>query len=122
MLNLFVIDNGPVRLTGKPSGWLTPPAVPASRGYRLQFKYKMVGMPNGWLECQPLPSCFSPAVQPNRANKLPELSFLLKYFQGNSPRPGTFLPFGLGTRQCPGNDLAKLEVSIFLHHFLLGYK
>ncbi|KAL6883781.1 hypothetical protein ACP4OV_011195 [Aristida adscensionis] len=22
---------------------------------------------------------------------------------------------------CPGNDLAKLEISVFLHHFLLGY-
>ncbi|RLN11559.1 hypothetical protein C2845_PM09G00470 [Panicum miliaceum] len=23
---------------------------------------------------------------------------------------------------CPGNDLAKLEISVFLHHFLLGYE
>uniref|UniRef100_A0A803LIL8 Cytochrome P450 n=1 Tax=Chenopodium quinoa TaxID=63459 RepID=A0A803LIL8_CHEQI len=35
---------------------------------------------------------------------------------------GTFLPFGAGSRLCPGNDLAKLEISIFLHHFLLGYR
>ncbi|KAM0050193.1 putative ent-kaurenoic acid monooxygenase [Helianthus debilis subsp. tardiflorus] len=38
------------------------------------------------------------------------------------PKPGTFLPFGAGTRLCPGNDLAKLEIAIFLHHFLLDYK
>ncbi|KAI3743804.1 hypothetical protein L1987_56871 [Smallanthus sonchifolius] len=38
------------------------------------------------------------------------------------PKPGVFLPFGAGTRLCPGNDLAKLEISIFLHHFLLKYK
>ncbi|KAH9627502.1 hypothetical protein KSS87_006193 [Heliosperma pusillum] len=38
------------------------------------------------------------------------------------PKAGTFLPFGAGTRLCPGNDLAKLEISIFLHYFLLGYK
>ncbi|GJN01133.1 hypothetical protein PR202_ga18372 [Eleusine coracana subsp. coracana] len=42
--------------------------------------------------------------------------------QGLTPRAGTFLPFGLGARLCPGNDLAKLEISVFLHHFLLGYK
>jgi ent-kaurenoic acid hydroxylase len=42
--------------------------------------------------------------------------------QGPPPRAGTFLPFGLGARLCPGNDLAKLEISVFLHHFLLGYK
>nr|XP_043626997.1 ent-kaurenoic acid oxidase 1-like [Erigeron canadensis] len=38
------------------------------------------------------------------------------------PKAGTFLPFGAGTRHCPGNDLAKLEIAIFLHHFLLSYK
>ncbi|KAM7471976.1 hypothetical protein LguiA_010159 [Lonicera macranthoides] len=38
------------------------------------------------------------------------------------PRAGTFLPFGAGSRLCPGNDLAKLEISIFLHHFLLNYQ
>uniref|UniRef100_A0A803MZT9 Ent-kaurenoic acid oxidase n=1 Tax=Chenopodium quinoa TaxID=63459 RepID=A0A803MZT9_CHEQI len=39
-----------------------------------------------------------------------------------APKAGTFLPFGAGSRLCPGNDLAKLEISIFLHHFLLGYR
>ncbi|KAI4320222.1 hypothetical protein MLD38_033727 [Melastoma candidum] len=38
------------------------------------------------------------------------------------PRPGTFLPFGRGGRFCPGNDLAKLEIAIFLHYFLLNYR
>ncbi|XP_027336880.1 beta-amyrin 11-oxidase-like [Abrus precatorius] len=33
-----------------------------------------------------------------------------------------FLPFGGGSRLCPGMDLAKLEISIFLHYFLLNYK
>ncbi|XWS56836.1 hypothetical protein CRYUN_Cryun09bG0119700 [Craigia yunnanensis] len=37
-------------------------------------------------------------------------------------KAGTFLPFGAGSRLCPGNDLAKLEISIFLHHFLLNYE
>ncbi|XP_071741207.1 ent-kaurenoic acid oxidase 2-like [Rutidosis leptorrhynchoides] len=37
------------------------------------------------------------------------------------PIPGTYIPFG-GSRLCPGKDLAKLEISIFLHHFLLNYK
>lgn len=38
------------------------------------------------------------------------------------PKVGTFLPFGAGSRLCPGNDLAKLEIAIFLHHFLLNYE
>lgn len=39
-----------------------------------------------------------------------------------TPKANTFLPFGAGSRLCPGNDLAKLEICIFLHHFLLDYK
>ncbi|KAM7259077.1 hypothetical protein ACFE04_014818 [Oxalis oulophora] len=38
------------------------------------------------------------------------------------PKVGAFLPFSAGSRLCPGNDLAKLEVAIFLHYFLLNYK
>ncbi|MBA0727138.1 hypothetical protein Golax_000155 [Gossypium laxum] len=37
-------------------------------------------------------------------------------------KASTFLPFGAGSRLCPGNDLAKLEIAIFLHHFLLNYE
>ncbi|XP_027362084.1 beta-amyrin 11-oxidase-like [Abrus precatorius] len=37
-------------------------------------------------------------------------------------RAGSFLPFGLGSRLCPGSDLAKFEIAIFLHHFLLNYR
>ncbi|XP_061370472.1 ent-kaurenoic acid oxidase 2-like isoform X1 [Gastrolobium bilobum] len=37
-------------------------------------------------------------------------------------KAGEFLPFGAGSRLCPGNDLAKMEIAVFLHHFLLNYK
>ncbi|KAL6565793.1 Ent-kaurenoic acid oxidase 2 [Orobanche hederae] len=39
-----------------------------------------------------------------------------------TPKAGQFLPFGGGSRLCPGNDLAKIEIAVFLHHFLLNYK
>ncbi|KAA8520367.1 hypothetical protein F0562_014623 [Nyssa sinensis] len=43
-------------------------------------------------------------------------------WDGLTPKAGTFLPFGAGSRMCPGNDLAKLEITIFLHYFLLNYE
>ncbi|KAJ7961834.1 Cytochrome P450 family ent-kaurenoic acid oxidase [Quillaja saponaria] len=43
-------------------------------------------------------------------------------WDNSTHKAGEFLPFGAGTRLCPGNDLAKLEISIFLHYFLLHYK
>ncbi|MED6147185.1 hypothetical protein PIB30_041768 [Stylosanthes scabra] len=35
---------------------------------------------------------------------------------------GAFFPFGVGTRMCVGRDLLKVEMLIFLHHFVLNYK
>ncbi|KAL5698889.1 ent-kaurenoic acid monooxygenase [Ranunculus cassubicifolius] len=43
-------------------------------------------------------------------------------WDGATPKAGTFIPFGAGSRLCPGNDLAKLEISVFLHYFLLNYR
>ncbi|KAL2478069.1 Ent-kaurenoic acid oxidase 2 [Forsythia ovata] len=43
-------------------------------------------------------------------------------WDGFTPKAANFLPFGGGSRLCPGNDLAKLEIAIFLHYFLLDYE
>lgn len=43
-------------------------------------------------------------------------------WDGFTPKAGNFLPFGAGSRLCPGNDLAKIEIAIFLHYFILNYK
>lgn len=32
------------------------------------------------------------------------------------------MPFGAGSRLCPGSDLAKLVITTFLHYVLLNYK
>ncbi|KAE8677568.1 Ent-kaurenoic acid oxidase 2 [Hibiscus syriacus] len=47
--------------------------------------------------------------------------FLPERWENHKPKPGSFLPFGAGSRICPGADLAKLEISIFLHYFLLNF-
>ncbi|GJN01131.1 hypothetical protein PR202_ga18370 [Eleusine coracana subsp. coracana] len=78
------------------NGYLIP------KGWKVQLWYRSVHMdPEVYSE----PKKFNPSR-----------------WEGLTPRAGTFLPFGLGARLCPGNDLAKLEISVFLHHFLLGYK
>ncbi|KAF9601246.1 hypothetical protein IFM89_018356 [Coptis chinensis] len=37
-------------------------------------------------------------------------------------KPFSFLGFGSGQRMCPGNNLAKLEISVFIHHLVCRYK
>ncbi|KAG2581156.1 hypothetical protein PVAP13_6KG017001 [Panicum virgatum] len=78
------------------NGYLIP------KGWKVQLWYRSVHMDP---QVYPDPKKFNPSR-----------------WEGHSPRAGTFLPFGLGARLCPGNDLAKLEISVFLHHFLLGYR
>ncbi|GMP27303.1 hypothetical protein CsSME_00003351 [Camellia sinensis var. sinensis] len=34
----------------------------------------------------------------------------------------TFTPFGGGQRLCPGLELSRLEISIFLHHLVTTYR
>ncbi|KAJ0984528.1 hypothetical protein J5N97_002884 [Dioscorea zingiberensis] len=40
----------------------------------------------------------------------------------NAPKPNTFLPFGSGVHACPGNELAKLEILILVHHLVTKYR
>lgn len=42
--------------------------------------------------------------------------------QGHKSKAGTFMPIGTGSRFCPGSDLTRLEISTFLHYFLLNYE
>ncbi|WVY98493.1 hypothetical protein V8G54_030644 [Vigna mungo] len=46
----------------------------------------------------------------------------MEYLSKELHKAREFLPFGAGSRMSPGNDLAKLEISVFLHHFLLNYE
>ncbi|KAH1106536.1 hypothetical protein J1N35_010304 [Gossypium stocksii] len=48
--------------------------------------------------------------------------FLPSRWEKQRFKGGSFIPFGAGSKTCPGADLAKLEISIFLHYFLLNYK
>ncbi|KAI4316703.1 hypothetical protein L6164_024658 [Bauhinia variegata] len=39
-----------------------------------------------------------------------------------APKPNTFTPFGSGVHACPGNELAKLEILIMIHHLVTKFR
>ncbi|KDP31928.1 hypothetical protein JCGZ_12389 [Jatropha curcas] len=38
------------------------------------------------------------------------------------PKPNTFMPFGNGVHACPGNEVAKLEMLILIHHLVTKFR
>ncbi|OAY33788.1 abscisic acid 8'-hydroxylase 4 [Manihot esculenta] len=38
------------------------------------------------------------------------------------PKPNTFMPFGNGVHACPGNEFAKLEMLILIHHLVTKFR
>uniref|UniRef100_A0A803NBE8 Ent-kaurenoic acid oxidase n=1 Tax=Chenopodium quinoa TaxID=63459 RepID=A0A803NBE8_CHEQI len=81
------------------------------------FKINGYTIPKGWRVLTWFRTChLDPEVWPE------PMKFNPSRWDDLAPKAGTFLPFGAGSRLCPGNDLAKLEISIFLHHFLLNYR
>ncbi|CAK7347548.1 unnamed protein product [Dovyalis caffra] len=39
-----------------------------------------------------------------------------------APKPNTFMPFGSGQHACPGNELAKMEMLIMIHHLSTKFR
>ncbi|XP_045830014.1 abscisic acid 8'-hydroxylase 4-like [Trifolium pratense] len=39
-----------------------------------------------------------------------------------APKPNTFMPFGIGVHSCPGNELAKLNMLILIHHLVTKFR
>ncbi|GMP31498.1 hypothetical protein CsSME_00005681 [Camellia sinensis var. sinensis] len=37
-------------------------------------------------------------------------------------KPNTFVPFGNGVHSCPGNEVAKLEILVFIHHLVNKFR
>ncbi|KAI5059322.1 hypothetical protein GOP47_0025641 [Adiantum capillus-veneris] len=42
-------------------------------------------------------------------------------FEGVGPVPYTFVPFGGGSRMCPGNEFARMEALVLLHHLVIRF-
>ncbi|XP_022133522.1 cytochrome P450 724B1 [Momordica charantia] len=80
-------------------------------------KFKEIVIPSGW-KVHPVFSAvhLDPALHPNPQQFNPWR------WTDDKEMGKKVTPFGGGPRLCPGVELAKLEISFFLHHLVLNYR
>ncbi|CAM6009837.1 unnamed protein product [Sphagnum balticum] len=82
-----------------------------------EIEYGGFTIPKGWKVAWSGPcSHLSPQFFPNPKRFDPSR------FEGTRPQPFIYLPFGGGPRMCPGNEYARTEMVVFLHHLVLNYE
>nr|GME01747.1 beta-amyrin 28-oxidase-like [Ipomoea batatas] len=96
---------------------LFPPAQGTFRETVKDFTYAGFTIPKGW---KTLWYVYSTHKNPKYFTE-PE-KFDPSRFEGNGPAPFTFVPFGGGSRMCPGKEYTRLELLVFMHNVVTNFK
>ncbi|KAG0563653.1 hypothetical protein KC19_8G048800 [Ceratodon purpureus] len=96
---------------------LQPPVTATFRVALQDFQYGGYTIPKGWKAfwSNERSHC-DPKYFPN-----PE-KFNPSRFEGSGPPPYVFVPFGGGPHMCLGNEFARTEMMVFLHHIVLNFE
>ncbi|GFS44297.1 cytochrome P450, family 716, subfamily A, polypeptide 1 [Actinidia rufa] len=96
---------------------LAPPVQGAFREAINDFMYNGFSIPKG------SKIYWSANSTHKNAEFFPEpMKFDPSRFEGSGPAPNTYVPFGGGPRMCPGNEYARLEILVFMHHLVKRFK
>ncbi|XP_074335327.1 beta-amyrin 6-beta-monooxygenase-like [Apium graveolens] len=96
---------------------LVPPALGGFREVANDFSFAGFTIPRGW-------KTFWMVHTTNKNPKYfpdPE-KFDPSRFEGTGPVPYTFVPFGGGSRMCPGKEYGRLQILVFLHNIVTKFK
>ncbi|CDP12479.1 unnamed protein product [Coffea canephora] len=92
---------------------LVPPVQGNFREVLTDFTYSTFFIPKGW----------KIYWTPNSTHKNPQYfsdpeKFDPSRFEGSGPMPHTFVPFGGGSRICPGKDFARVVILVFMYNVI----
>ncbi|KAK1371851.1 Beta-amyrin 28-oxidase [Heracleum sosnowskyi] len=96
---------------------LIPPGLGSFREVVKEFTFAGFTIPKGW---KTFWMVYTTHKNPKYFQN-PE-TFDPSRFEGNGPAPYTFVPFGGGSRMCPGKEYARLEILVFLHNIVTKFK
>ncbi|KAH6776680.1 hypothetical protein C2S52_014241 [Perilla frutescens var. hirtella] len=95
---------------------LIPPTPGAFREAAAELNYAGFTIPKGWkVFWTPHSSHMNPDCFPE-----PE-KFDPSRFEGTGPPPYSFIPFGGGSRMCPGRDYGKVAILVFIHNVVTRF-
>ncbi|MCL7041058.1 hypothetical protein MKW94_024933 [Papaver nudicaule] len=96
---------------------MSPPAQGTFRKAKVDFTFKGFSIPKGWTVWWTTSTTHkSEEYFPN-----PETFDPLR-FSRDDITPYSFVPFGGGSRMCPGREFAKVEILVFLHNLVNMFK
>ncbi|KAH6759407.1 hypothetical protein C2S51_019642 [Perilla frutescens var. frutescens] len=96
---------------------LIPPTPGAFREAATELNYAGFTIPKGWkIYWTPHSSHMNPDYFPE-----PE-KFDPSRFEGTGPPPYSFIPFGGGSRMCPGRDYGKVAILVFMHNVVTRFR
>ncbi|KAK4262179.1 hypothetical protein QN277_027764 [Acacia crassicarpa] len=78
------------------------------------IQYKGYDIPRGW---QVLPMFIAVHMDPSHFDH----PLLFHPWRWQNNESNNLMPFGGGGRHCPGSELVKLEIAIFIHHLILNF-
>ncbi|KAI3997473.1 hypothetical protein MKX01_008080 [Papaver californicum] len=96
---------------------LVPPCQGTFREAIADFNYKGYSVPKGWKLFWSQHSTHKNSDYFSEPEK-----FDPTRFEGKGPAPYTYVPFGGGPHICPGKDIAKLQILVFMYHVVRKYK
>ncbi|CAD5333217.1 unnamed protein product [Arabidopsis thaliana] len=96
---------------------IVPPLAGTFREAIDHFSFKGFYIPKGWK------LYWSATATHKNPEYFPEPEkFEPSRFEGSGPKPYTYVPFGGGSRICPGREYARLEILIFMHNLVKRFK
>ncbi|KAI3857247.1 hypothetical protein MKW92_032652 [Papaver armeniacum] len=96
---------------------LVPPCQGTFREAIADFNYKGYSVPKGWKLFWSQHSTHMNSDYFSEPEK-----FDPTRFEGKGPAPCTYVAFGGGPHICPGKDIAKLQILVFIYHVVRKYK
>ncbi|KAI5083120.1 hypothetical protein GOP47_0002863 [Adiantum capillus-veneris] len=99
---------------------LRPPSVGSMKEAQKELSYNGYIIPKGWKIAFPTFSTHENDDYFKDSSKFDPSRFELDRVQKEGPPPFSYVAFGIGPHSCKGGDFARMTMSLYIHHLIMG--